>query len=384
MTVPQGPAWLEVDLGAVRRNIAAVQQLVGPAVQVVVVVKADAYGHGLIPVGRAAQEAGAAGLGVALVEEGVRLRQAGITVPVLVMTSIPAAQAPDAVRFRLTCALCDRSLARALSAAAIQQGSRAFVEIKIDTGMGRIGIAPSEAAAFIEFCRGLPGLTIVGAFSHLSSAEDEDPSVSIEQHQRLAAVRRSLVSAGSDAIRWRWHLANSAAAVRFPESRLDAVRVGLLAYGFNPVSRLNHTGAAPLALEPAARWMTRIGFVKTAPPGTPISYGGDYVTPARMTVATLGLGYADGYPRTLSNVGEVLIDGRRCRVLGRICMDQMMVGVPAGARADSGDPVVVMGTAGSQTITAEELAGRAGTILHELLARLGSRMPRVYRGESGL
>lgn len=368
----EAPTWLEVDLAAIGRNVGAVRKLVGPQTAVFVVLKANAYGHGLVEVGRAVERAGAHGIGVALLDEGVRLRDAGITLPILVMTSIPASGAEEAVRYNLICALCEPFLARALSQAAVRMGRPARVEIKVDTGMGRLGVQPQELGPFLEENAILPGLKIEGVFSHLSSADEPDLAFSLEQIASFQRARQSICSRGKG-IR-RWHLGSSAAAVRLPECRMDAVRVGLLAYGLNPAAPFQS-----LSLEPALTWKARIGFIKQSPAGAPISYGRSYMTDRTTRVATLGVGYADGYPRALSNVAEVLVDGQRAPVIGRICMDQAMIALPDGASAEVGDSVVLLGRQGQEQITTEELAERAGTILHELLARLGTRMPRVYQ-----
>ncbi|HET6384494.1 MAG TPA: alanine racemase [Armatimonadota bacterium] len=362
--------WLEVDLAAIRNNLALIRKEVAPGAAVIAVVKANAYGHGLAAVGIEAERAGAASLGVALVDEGVQLREAGVRIPTLVMASIQPAQAAEAVRHGLTCALCEADVARALSTAAVDQGRRASVEIKLDTGMGRVGIPPDRLPSFLEESGSLPGLVVEGVFSHLSAAEEADPAYSLYQLEQLLKARCDC----SDP-RWRWHLSNSAAAVGLPQCRLDAVRVGLLVYGLNPLEAV-----APLALEPAACWKTRVAFVKECPPGRFLSYGRAYETRSPARIATLAVGYADGYPRALSNVGEVLLGGKRAPIRGRICMDQMLVEVPAGVEARVGDEVVLMGQQGQERITAEELAERAGSITHEILARLGTRMERWYRG----
>ena len=354
----------------------AVRKHVGPSTDVIAVVKANAYGHGLVKIGQAAQMAGAAGLGVALADEGVRLREQGITLPILVMSAIPVRQAAMAVRYRLTCTVCDQELPRALCSAAQEQETFADVHLKVDSGMGRLGVDPASAGQLLESISALPFVRLTGIFTHLACAEEPDPSRTLEQIRRFKQIRLELTREGASAGTHRWHLANSAGTARFPECAMDAVRVGLLIYGYDPTSHMR-------TLEPAACWKSTVSYVKECPAGTPISYGGTFVTPHPMTVATVGVGYADGYPRALSSRGEVLLGGRRARVLGRICMDQMMVEVPAGSLARPGDEVVLMGAQGSERITAEEIAGRAGTILHELLSRLGGRMPRVYIDSGG-
>ena len=373
MKKPSGPAWLEVDLTAIKRNIAATRRLVGPSTQVVVVVKANAYGHGLVQVGKAAEDACADGLAVALVEEGRQLREAGISIPILVLGSIPVGQAADAIESDLTCALCDPGLAEALSSSAVKLQRPARVEIKIDTGMGRIGLQPDELPAFLDRCDHLAGLQVKGVFSHLSCAEATDPSYSKLQYERFAGTKRKIGNQRPESRKWRWHLASSAAAAYLPECRLDGVRIGLLTYGLNPVAHL-----VPLRLEPVACWKTRITYMKDCPAGSSISYGRTYITSRPTRIATLGAGYADGYPRALSNRGEVLLGGRRTPIAGTVCMDQMMIEIPADMPASVGDEVVLMGSQGTETITTQELADRAGAVMHEILARLGARLERVY------
>ena len=373
MRLSDPPVWLDVDLGAVASNVLAVRRSLTPKAAVLVVVKANAYGHGLIPVSLAVEKAGASGVAVATADEGIQLREAGVRLPILILGAIPPSEAPDIVHHEITCALCETGLARALSAAAAHQKRPARAHLKVDTGMGRLGILPCELPEFFATCAVLPGVRIDGVFSHLSTSEDEDTAFADWQTQRFKRLRREMIALSPAAASWQWHLANSAATVLLPESRFDAVRVGLLAYGLNPVTTFRR-----FDLKPAAQWKTRITFMKVCPSGLPISYGRTFHTTAPTRVATLGVGYADGYPRSLSNAAEVLVGGCRAPVIGRVCMDQMMIAIPDGVAASIHDEVVLMGDQDGECISPEEVSAWAGTILHELFARLGARMPRFY------
>lgn len=363
---PCWSCWMEIDLGAVRHNVRAVKQALAPGVRLMAVVKADGYGHGAVPVAQAALEAGADALAVAQQEEGGILRQASIAAPLLVMGAFQSEQAGQAVRWRLDQAVCSAQAALALSEAAVRAGWRAPVHLKVDTGMGRIGVAPEQAPEMARLIASLPGLELAGIFSHLACADQDSPC-----NQAQVSLMRQLgerLSAGVPL-----HLANSAGTVLCPEAHFDMVRVGLLVYGLEPCRR----PAIPLDLRPALSWHTRICFAKRVPAGTSLSYGGAHVTKRATTIATLPVGYADGYPRSLSDRGQVLWRGRRCPVVGRVCMDQLLVDLGEQA-AQVGDPVVLIGEQDGERITANDLADSGETVVHEIVARLGKRPPRIY------
>ena len=393
------PAWIEVDTTAIRRNAEAVRRFVGAGVRVMAIVKADGYGHGAVPVAEAALAGGVSHLGVASVAEGIELREAGITTPVLILGCGMPEQAPQVVSHDLMQTLATEDMARALSEAAGsrkqeagRKGRQVGVHIKVDTGMGRLGVRPHEALAFARLVSSLPGLRIDGIYSHLATADSEDTSYALDQARQFEGVLAEMAAQGvTPPLR---HLANSAATVRFPEMHLDLVRTGLLIYGLNPLpleteeagsrkqeaggERLVPRGTCCIPLSPALSLKTRIACIKEMPAGQRLSYSGLYTTERPTRIACLPLGYADGYPRALSNIGSVLVSGRRCPVVGAVCMDQMLVDLGEIA-AKPGDEVVLIGEQAGARITANELAAAQGTVVHEIVARLGKRLPRVCR-----
>jgi len=387
-------AWLEIDAAAIRRNAAAVRELVGNKAQVMAVVKADGYGHGATVAARAALAGGATWLGVSSAAEGAELRAAGIDAPVLVLGCGLPNQAAETVACGLTQTLATEEMAQALSAAALEAGRTIGVHIKIDTGMGRLGVRPHEALAFARLVAGLPGLHIGGIYSHLATADEEDATYALAQAQlfeevlaelaqhRMIAARpsggRRSDSESHEGLPPLRHLANSAATVRFPAMHLDLVRTGLLIYGLSPLA----TELTYPRLFPALAWKSRIACVKSVPAGERLSYGGLYTTKRPTRIACVPVGYADGFARALSNLGAVLVRGRRCRVVGAVCMDQMLADL-GEVDARAGDEVVLIGEQMGERavrrlrITANEVAAAQGTVVHEIVARLGKRLPRV-------
>lgn len=383
-------AWLEIDTAAIRHNTAAVHEFVGPGVQVMAVVKADGYGHGAALCARAALAGGATWLGVSSAAEGAELRAAGIDAPTLVLGCGLPEQAAETVTHGLTQTLATEEMARALSQAALDAGRVVDVHIKVDTGMGRIGVRPQEALAFAQLVAMLPGLRIGGVYSHLATADEQDPTYAMAQaqlfsevlselsEQEIIAARRGSHPDSYDCQAPLRHLANSAATVRFPAMHFELVRTGLLIYGLSPLA----SDLVQPRLVPALSWKSRIACVKSVPAGEHLSYGGLYTTPRPTRIACVSVGYADGFPRALSNLGVVLVRGQRCRVVGAVCMDQMLVDV-GDIAACAGDEVVLIGEqmnerAGRPSrITANEVAAAQGTVVHEIVARLGKRLPRV-------
>ncbi|NIM04457.1 MAG: alanine racemase [Armatimonadetes bacterium] len=364
-------SWLEIDLSAIRYNISAVQELIGDGCRVLAVIKSDAYGHGILQIARAAVEGGAWGFCVSNVEEARRLRREGIEVPILHLNSGPTQQAGQIIRLQLIQTLCDREMAKALSRAASRAGSEVEVHMKIDTGMGRLGIAPEETEAFAAEVAALPGLRLTAVFSHLATAEEPDSSYALSQLERFQDCLHRLTSSlpGLKA-----HIANSAAAVRFPQMRFDFVRVGLLVYGVPPIAE----DTASPQVQPALTWRTQVAFVKKIAAGASVSYGRTWRAPASTTLAVLPVGYADGYPRSLSNRGWVLFRGRLRPVVGTVCMNHMMIDVGNETGVCPGEEVVLIGSQGGEQITVNRLAQWAQTINHEILARLGGHLPRTY------
>lgn len=360
------PSWIDVDLGAVRENVAAVAALGTP---VCAVVKADAYGHGDVPVAAAALEAGAESLAVALVEEGVRLREGGITAPVLLLSEPPGGDIPEAVAWGLTPTVYRTETLDLLAWAAARSGTPVAVHVKVDTGMHRAGADEETALELVAGVAAGP-LVLGGVWSHLASAES-DPQLTALQVERFGAFCRRLVDAGLPT--GRRHLANTAGALLHPETRHDLVRIGLGAYGLHPSPACRRA----VDLRPALRLVSQVSFVREYPEGTRLSYGHVRPLPRDAAVVTVPVGYADGVPRRLAESGEVLVGGRRRPFAGVVTMDQILVEVGDDPVA-VGDEVVLIGRQGDEEITVDEWAERTGTISYEIVCGFGPRLPRHY------
>lgn len=373
------PTVAEVDLASIGRNIAAIRRRIGPGPEIMAVVKADAYGHGAVQVATTALTSGATWLGVALVEEGVVLRKSGIIAPILVFGQLFPSQARRALRYSLSCTVSTYEFAEALSVAATQEGKKGKCHIKVDTGMGRIGVSPRQAASFVRRVAMLPNVEVEGIYTHFATADADDKSFAREQLSRFMEVIEALSTIGVQ-IQFR-HAANSAACVDMPEAQLDLVRPGILMYGLSPFSTERFQKVKrEMDIRPALSLKTRVSFVKRVPAGTPVSYGSTYVTREDTVIATLPVGYADGLSRGLSNRGEVLIRGRRLPIVGRICMDQCMVDA-GNLEVEVGDEAVLIGRQGDQEISAEEVADKLGTISYEVVCAISKRVPRVYSSQ---
>lgn len=373
------PAWLEINLSAIGGNLRAVKDLVGPSTQVIAVVKANAYGHGAASVARELVGAGADMLAVALPQEGVELREAGLSAPILVLGAAEEEEAEDFCRHDLTAALSDLGFARAVSRAAQRRGATAQAHVKVDSGMGRQGVRAQEVAALAAEIAALPSLTITGAFSHFAACP-RDAEFTREQGSVFSEAVGALEAGLGYAVRLK-HLANSAAVAACPEMWLDAVRPGALLYGIIRPAGLPEGVAA--ALRPALALKCRLVGIKRLLRGESVGYGRAHVAEADSRTGLLPVGYADGYPRALSGPApgpraEVLLHGRRCPVLGRISMDCTVVDVGGVPQAQVGDEVVLIGSQGTETVAALDLAGWAQTVPHEIVSRLGPRLPRLY------
>lgn len=371
------PTWVEVDLDCIAHNIAQFRALAGAAVEIMAVVKADGYGHGAVAVGQAAVEAGASRLAVASFEEGVELRRAGLQVPILILGYTDPGFAGGLAEHQLTPSVSNLETARALSRNLAERGGPLPFHIKVDTGMSRLGVPAGEALDLLAAAAVLPGMKLEGLFTHLAAADDEDPSFTAytgKQLQLFAGIVEASRARGiSIPLR---HAANSAAAVRYPEPACNAIRLGISMYGHYPASWM--AGKAP-ELRPALSLKSRIVHLRDVPPGTAVSYGCTYVTPAAARIATVPVGYGDGYRRDLSNRGHALAGARRVPVVGRVCMDHLMLDVTGLENIASGDEVVLYGRQGEEEISVDEVAGRLGTISYELLCALDKRVPRFYR-----
>ena len=362
--------YVKIDLDTVAANFAAVREKAG--VQVMAIVKADAYGHGAVQVARLL-EGQCAFFGVSSMLEALELRQAGLKTPILILGHTPVSAYPVAIREGIRPAIFHYEDAAALSSEAVKQGRSAPFHFAVDTGMSRVGFQVSEAAA--DLCAkiaALPGLTAEGLFSHFATADCADLSRARAQAEKFDAFDRMLKARGVHIpIR---HLDNSAGLMNF-SSHYEMVRSGIVTYGLYPSEEVS---PALLPLKPALSWHSRVTHVKTLPAGREISYGGTYVTTKDTVVATIPVGYADGYRRSLSGKFHVLIRGRRAPILGRVCMDQMMVDVTDIPGVSVEDPVVLVGQQGEETITMEQIAGAADSFNYEFVCGISRRVPRLY------
>jgi alanine racemase len=371
------PTWVEIDLDAISHNIRQVQARLSKKTEIMAIVKADAYGHGVLEVVNRAQAEGVNWLGVATVEEGIKLRQAGVKLPILILGTVLGEQLPQIVEHDLIPPVYTYETARKISQLAEQKDKKEIkVHIKIDTGMGRIGIRPPAAVEMIKKIAALPQVNISGIFTHFAVA-DEDENYTRNQ---LTQYRQLLAQLEEEGIKIPLkHAANSAAIINYPEAYYDLVRMGLILYGCYPAPSLKEK----IDLQPALSWKAKIVNVKQVPPGTSISYGCTYTTARKRKIATLPVGYHDGYPRGLSNKAEVLVKGKRCPIVGRVCMDQFMIDI-TGVAVDRGDVVTLIGREGNDEISAMELADKQGTINYEIISRVGKRVPRLYYKEDQL
>jgi Alr-MurF fusion protein len=362
------PSWIEVDAGAIANNVKLIKQTVGENVTVMAVVKADGYGHGAALVAQTALANGAEYLGVANIHEALDLRLSGVNAPILVMSFTPYNCVRLAIQHNLTLSLYDTELAQAYDHAARDAGQRLKVHIKVDSGMGRLGLLPAEAMALFRQFRSLPYLEIEGIYTHFSTA-DSDQAYVAEQMKRFRDVVRPLRAAGFD-IRYV-HAANSAGTLTSPEHHFSMVRVGIALYGQHPSPQV----PLPIGFLPAMTWKAMVAQVRTLPKGHAIGYGNTYVTTADERIAILGVGFADGFRRQQTG-GEVLIHGQRAKILGRISMEKTVVSVSHIPEVGIGDEAVLMGRQGDDMITADELAERFGTINYEVLTNALARVLR--------
>jgi alanine racemase len=374
-------AWAEVDLDALDHNVRVIREVVAPAA-VWAVVKADGYGHGASAVAEQALRSGAAGLCVALAQEGVELRRAGIEAPILVLSEQPPDQLGEMLAAGLTPTVYSAAYIDALAAAVSSQEASCDVHVKVDTGMQRVGAQPGHAAALVAQVRGLePHLRAAAVYTHMACADDPASPANTAQLESFAQVLAELDDRGlrPDCT----HAANSAGALAHPRSRFDMVRAGIAIYGISPGPGVDDlTGD----LRPVLSLRARVSLVKRAAAGTHVSYGWRHTFARETTVATVPIGYADGVPRRLGTLGdqpgtEVLIGGRRCSIVGVVTMDQLMVDV-GDADAAVGDEVVLIGHQGEHTIRVEDWARRLGTIGYEIVCGISSRVPRVRRSSS--
>lgn len=369
--IPDGVVtWAEIDLDAIAHNVRAIKAFVGPQVEIIASVKANAYGHGLLPVSRTALEAGASRLAAHRIQVAVTLRESGITAPILLMGHTPPSGVDLVLRNRITPTLVDWDTARLISAHAEEPTP---VHVKIDTGMSRYGLEPEKAVDFVRYIASLPNLQIEGLFSHFATADMADLTHARRQLQLFQEVLDELDRLGYPIP--VPHICNSAGLVTLPEAHMAAVRPGLLLYGMAP----SPVSTPPFPLHRALSLKSTVIHVRDLEPGATISYGRTFIASQPMRVALIPLGYGDGYPRLASNRGAMLVHGRRALIRGRICMDQMIVDVTGIPDVRVGDEVVAIGQQGDDEITAEEVGGWAETINYEVVTDLLPQVVRVYK-----
>lgn len=369
----------EIDLDAMTYNLEHIKKNLAPGTQVIAVLKADGYGHGAVPLARRIQKDPEIwGIAVATVEEGEELRNAGITKPILILGYTYQEDYQKIAKLDFRPAVFKLSMAKELSKAALEAGKTLKIHIKIDTGMTRIGYrdVKKDVPEILEISK-LPGLDIEGIFTHFARADEADKTPALVQYEKFQEFIRALEQEGLH-IPMK-HCSNSAGIIRMQEANMDAVRAGIILYGLYPSKEVERE---PVPLKPLMSLRSHIAYIKTVEPGAEISYGGIFTTVRETRVATIPVGYADGYPRGLSNKGSVLIRGKRAPILGRVCMDQFMVDVTEIPEAEELDQVTLLGKDGEDCITMEELGELSGRFNYEFACCISKRVPRVYL-ESG-
>lgn len=369
--MPNRAAWAEIDLAALRHNYEEIKKNIRGGAKLCAVVKADAYGHGALAVARVAVEAGASYLAVATLGEAIELRQAGFTVPILLLGLVLPDEARDIVDYDVTQVVCELPLAEAISREAVRQHKTAKVHLKVETGMGRIGIRPEEIGALAAAVKQLPNIEIEGMFSHFAMADSKDKTYTKGQ---LAKFEQALKAVEETGVKLKIrHIAESAAILEIPEAHYDMVRAGVIQYGMWPSDEVTH----PIDLKPVMKVCAKVVFMKTLHPGESIGYGRQFIAERESRIATLPIGYADGYIRAYGNGGYVSFGGRKAPIAGRVCMDQVMVDVTDLPDVKEGATAVLFG---DETVTADTAAKWLNTINYEVTCLISPRVPRVYKG----
>lgn len=366
-------AWVEVKLNAIEHNIKEIRRLVGNHISIIAVVKSDAYGHGIVEVSKTLLKNGATILAVASMDEALKLRNHGISAPILLLYGVPIWEVEQAVALDLTVAVFDLALAKSLSATAREQGKIVKVHVKVDTGMGWFGLSQDDLLKFVLTLRRFPNITIEGIFSHFSNADAIDQKYTLKQ---LNCFKEGIEKFQQNGIKiLYYHIANSAATLERSDAYFNAVRPGLIIYGLYP-SEMNK---AKVDLQPVLTFKTRILQLRYFSPGQPIGYGSTYVPIHHIRIGVLPIGYFDGIPRHLSNrEGEVLINGHRARIVGNICMNMCMLDVTHIPNVQVGDEVVIIGQQGKECISASDIASKIDTISYDILVNIGNHIPRIY------
>ncbi len=363
-----------IHLGNIHANIEGIRKAVGSSRKILIAVKANAYGHGAVEVSRMAEQAGVDWLGVATVPEGIQLREAGIGLPILKFNPAFPEEMESAVRHDLTLTVCERENISELQGVCSSNALTTKVHLKVDTGMGRIGVAQSEAANLARFITtDCPNLYLEGVFTHLPVSESSDSDYTKEQINGFQLVIDSIEKAIGSKIPLV-HCANSGAVLDYPEGWFDMVRPGIMIYGFYPGKRSSHS----IDLKPGLSFYTRVSFLKKVSQGTSIGYGRTWIAPEDTWIATIPAGYADGFNRLFSNTGRVLINGQSYPIVGRVCMDQSMINLGSQTTVLVGDEVVLIGSSGNEEISAYEWAEKLNTITYEVTSQINHRVPRIF------
>ncbi len=367
--------WAEINLDNIAHNVKEIQRVAGKRTEIMAVVKADAYGHGVLETVNTLVESGCSRLAVSMLDEAIQLRQIGINIPILVLSHTNPLRVDELIKYNITQTIYSHDIAKLLSDEAVRQGTKASVHIKIDTGMSRVGFPPGYSAVkAVSEIQKLPGIIVEGIFTHFAAADEKDKNFTFHQAELFDSIISELNRIGI-LIPIR-HVANSAAIIQYPEYAMEMVRPGIILYGIYPSKQVDRS---VLELKPAMTLKTTIAMVKWVEENTSISYGRKFFTNRKSKIATIPVGYADGYSRLLTGKGRVLVKGQFAPVVGSICMDQCMVDV-TNIEGDikTGDEVVLLGKQGACEITAEELADHIGTIPYEIVCIIGKRIPRVY------
>ncbi|WP_044641159.1 alanine racemase [Risungbinella massiliensis] len=365
--------WAEIDLDAITHNVHQFQKWIPKKTKILCAVKANAYGHGSVPVAKAVVEAGADYLGVAFLDEALELRAAGITASILVMGVTPPHAMERAIKEKITLSIPDESYYLELEKIASRLRQKVKYHLKVDTGMSRLGLKPQEVVPFLQKVAGSAFVELEGLFTHYATSDDRDKSYYERQFRLFDEMVQQIKSSGFDIP--LIHASNSAGAIEFPERSYDMIRMGISLYGFYPSQEVHQT----LSLRPAMSLHSKVGMIKQVPADVGISYGKIYQTTKEESIATLPIGYADGILRVLSNRGQVLIKGKRVPIVGRVCMDQLMIQVDEAMPVSIGEEVVFYGKQGEEQISVEEVARWMGTIHYEVTCLLDWRVPRIYK-----
>lgn len=363
----------EINLDAIKNNVTEIKNTLNPKTKLMAIVKADAYGHGALEISKICLENGADWLGIATCDEGISLRKSNISVPMLILGYTVEEQLESVIEYDLTQTVYSFEMAELLSKTALKMGKSAKVHIKIDTGMGRIGFQPTaDDLNEIEKIFNLPNVEVTGIFTHFATADEADKSFTMEQYKKFRFVTDALNQKGhTDLIR---HCGNSGAILDLPQVQLDMVRAGIILYGLLPSNQVSKS----LNLMPAMSIKTHISFVKNVGENTSIGYGRKFYTSAPSKIATIPIGYADGYLRAFSNKAKVIVNNQYANVVGNVCMDQTMIDVSHISDIKMGDPVIIMGQANNLEVSADMLAEIGNTINYEIVCSVSKRVPRVY------